>query len=89
MNDLHCPYCDENLGDHIDDCHEADTEYEYECTKCDKSFIFTITYYPTFSSYKADCLNGGKHNYEKMCGIPEEMFKNKYKCKDCGKEIKE
>ncbi len=88
MNDLYCPYCDENLGDYVDDCHEPDVQYEYQCSKCDKNFVFTITYYPTFSSDKADCLNGGKHKYEQINGIPREYFKDKYRCKDCGKEIK-
>lgn len=48
MSDLMCPYCDENLGNHIDDCHEQDVEYEHQCPKCEKNFIFTINYWPSF-----------------------------------------
>ena len=87
MSDLYCPYCDENLGDYVDDCHEQDTEYEHECPECKKNFIFTICYHPSFSSEKADCLNGAEHEYEPIAGIPEEFFKNKYRCKMCDKRI--
>ena len=89
MNELECPYCGEDLGDYVDDCHESDVEYEYECSKCGKSFIFIIEYYPCFSSYKADCLNGGEHEYENMIGAPEEAFKGRKRCKNCNKEIRE
>ncbi len=87
MGDLYCPYCDENLGDHFDDCYEADTEYEHECSKCEKNFIFTISYYPTYSGEKADCLNGAEHDYQKINGIPREHFENKRRCSMCSKEI--
>ncbi len=86
MNDLCCPYCDEELGSYVDDCHEPDVQYEHQCSKCDKNFVFTIEYYPSFTSNKADCLNGEEHKFEPICGIPREYFKNKYRCEDCGKE---
>jgi len=87
MNDLYCPYCDENLGNHVDDCYEPNIEYEHECPRCSKIFIFEIEYYPSFTSRKADCLNGKKHKYEKILGYPKEFFKNKRRCSMCGKEI--
>ena len=34
MGDLYCPYCEEELGSYVDDCHDSDTEYEHECPKC-------------------------------------------------------
>ena len=86
MGDLYCPYCDHNCGDHVDDCHEQDTQYEHQCPSCDKNFTFTICYYPIFSSEKASCLNGGEHEWEEMCGAPAEFFKDKYRCQGCGKE---
>ena len=87
MSDLYCPYCGENLGSHVDDYHEQDTEYEHRCPKCEKNFIFTIDYVPYFSSNKADCLNGVEHDYRKITGYPKEFFKNKRRCFMCSKEI--
>lgn len=87
MSDLYCPYCDDNLGNHVDDCHEPDEEYEHQCPKCEKNFIFTIDYYPSFSSNKADCLNGGEHDYRVITGFPREYFINKRRCHMCSKEI--
>jgi|LGOV01.1.fsa_nt_gb hypothetical protein len=81
-----CPYCEHDCGDYFDDCHSPDTEYEHKCEECGKNFIFIIDYYPTFSSYKADCLNGGEHNWKKICGYPVEYFENRMRCADCGKE---
>jgi hypothetical protein len=89
MNNLECPYCEADLGDYVDECHDSNVDYEYECPKCGKSFIFTIEYYPSFTSNKADCLNGEEHQFEDMVGFPEEYFKGRKKCKDCGKEIRE
>ncbi len=83
MNDLYCPYCDEDLGSHVDDCHSQDVQYEHQCPKCDKNFVFTIEYYPSFTSNKADCLNGKEHKFEQITGVPKELFKDKYRCKDC------
>jgi DNA-directed RNA polymerase subunit RPC12/RpoP len=58
MSELHCPYCDESLGSSIDDCHEQDVEYEYQCPKCDKDFIFRIDYDPSFTSDKLEEKKG-------------------------------
>lgn len=86
-DELCCPYCEADLGDYIDDCHEPDDQYEYQCSKCNKNFVFTICYCPSFDSEKADCLNGAEHDYKKMIGVPEEHFKNKRRCKMCSKII--
>lgn len=87
MTNLYCPYCDEDLGNNVDDCHEPDTQYEYECDKCGKNFTFTIEYDPCFSSEKADCLNGGEHDFKEINGVPREFFKNKRRCSMCSEEI--
>ena len=86
MSYVQCPYCDHDCGDYFDDMHDPDVDYEWECEGCGKIFIFVISYTPSFSERKADCLNGGKHDYEPICGAPREFFKDKYKCTDCGKE---
>lgn len=88
MSYLECPYCEHDCGDYFDDCHESNVEYEHECEECGKNFIFTIEYDPTFSGFKADCLNGGEHEYEPICGVPKEAFENRYRCKNCSKEIR-
>ena len=85
MDDLICPYCEYDCGQ-PDDCHEPDENFEWECNKCKKNFIFIITYYPDYESTKADCLNGKKHKYKPIEGVPREFFKNKFRCVDCGKE---
>ena len=87
MGNLYCPYCDEDLGGYVDDCHEPNVDYEHECCKCEKKFMFTIEYYPSYTSNKADCLNDSEHSYEKICGYPKEFFKNKRRCSMCNKEI--
>lgn len=87
MNNMYCPYCEHDCGNYFDDCYEANTEFEYECPKCKKNFIYTIEYYPTYSSHKVPCMNGGEHEYEKIEGCPAEYFKNKYRCKHCSKRI--
>ena len=86
MSNLYCPYCEHDCGDYVDDCHEQDTEYEYQCPECNKNFIFTIEYEPNYSSSKADCLNGGEHDFKPIIGYPTEYFKNKVRCSMCGKE---
>lgn len=81
-----CPYCNKEC--------EADSElrnpsenYEHECEHCEKNFVYTIDYDIIYYEEKADCLNGGKHNYEKICGYPRELFENKRRCSMCDKEI--
>lgn len=88
MNNLYCPYCDHDCGDYFEDMHKSDEEYEWECNKCGKNFIFIIEYYANFSGHKADCLNGGEHKWKKICGVPVEAFENRRRCADCGKEKK-
>lgn len=86
MRDLCCPYCDKEL-DRPDDCYEQDHPYQWTCYKCDKQFIFTITYYASYTATKADCLNGADHDFKPINGYPREYFKNKRACSMCDKEI--
>lgn len=87
MNDLYCPYCDAELGNHFDDRHEPNVNYEHKCSECGKNFIYSLEYYPSFTANKADCLNGAEHDYKEICGYPKEYFENKRRCTMCGKEI--
>lgn len=86
MVDFNCPYCGEDLG-HPDDCKETDQTYDWTCDKCNKKFVFTLNYSVDFTTSKADCLNGGEHNYTKIVGYPTEYFENKRRCIMCDKEI--
>jgi hypothetical protein len=86
MSDISCPYCDADL----DICHDDGYGYEegvkhhMECDHCGKSFVFetciSFDYYPE----KADCLNGGDHDYSPSRTFPKEF--TRMICKTCGDE---
>jgi len=80
---IKCPYCEEYVeiepyDEHYEDCQE------YECLNCSKNFELyaepTIDYSVVG---KADCLNGGEHEWRQKTGSPEFYFKGKYICNDC------
>lgn len=85
MNELECPYCGKELED-PDDCYSPDRIYEWECPYCEMNFVFTVEYWPSYDSEKADCLNGGKHNWKNIIGYPKEYFENKRRCSVCSNE---
>jgi translation initiation factor 2 beta subunit (eIF-2beta)/eIF-5 len=84
--DVECPYCgagndivhDDNYG------YREDELYQQQCSKCDNYFTFTTTIHFYYDVEKADCLNGGEHQYEKTKTFPREYAK--MRCKDCGDE---
>lgn len=80
-----CPYCNKECEADWE-ARIIDTVYEHECEHCEKSFVFTIDYDIRYDTNKADCLNGGEHNYEKICACPKELFENKRRCSICDKE---
>jgi len=91
MFDLDCPYC--GVGQYV--CHDDGQGYEegrlheQQCDNCDKVFTFetSISFY--YEPYKADCLNGAEHNWQK----PKQMWFDEQKqkalwsrkCSDCEK----
>jgi len=83
MSDLECPYCGKEQL-HIDSDYGQDDESEYECEHCEKNFMLHASWEISFSSRKADCLNGGEHNYEitKHCA---EIFRV-LRCSMCNDE---
>lgn len=85
---LECPYCDADLDD-PDDCNETNETYEHQCSECRKYFIFGVDYIKVYDSSKADCLNGGEHDYKQIIGSPEEYFRGRKRCTQCEREIKE
>ena len=83
MSDCKCPYCDKIIDD-PDDCYEPDEVYSHECPYCGKNFVFTIDYIRVYSERRADCLNGGEHQYEETKTWPKEF--TRLCCKLCGDE---
>jgi hypothetical protein len=78
-----CPYCDKSMDD-PDDCYEEGVDYQEQCPHCEKNFTFTIGYTRNYYAEKADCLNGGEHNYKKTMTIPEQYAR--LQCTMCGDE---
>lgn len=83
MNDCTCPYCGLTMDDPVD-CYESDVIYEHECPHCEKNFIFTVGYIRTYHENKADCLNGGEHDYRKTDTYPSKF--TILRCTMCGDE---
>ena len=62
---VECPYC----GAETDVCHDdghgyAEGEAHREtCVECDKEFVFFTNITFSYNANKADCLNGGEHEW--------------------------
>ena len=82
--DLECPYCHAGLEINHDDGfgYEENVSHEMECDNCGKSFVFTTSISFYYEPHKADCLNDGKHVYEKTHTSPS-CFSN-MQCNMCG-----
>ena len=87
MSEIECPYCGEGCG-HPDENTNENIYVQMECNKCHKNYVYCCEYSVDYSSYEAPCLNGGEHQWEPMCGAPEEFFKDMYRCKFCQEERK-
>jgi len=83
MFSCQCPYCEETMND-PEECYEQGITYELECPHCEKNFVFTVDYIRTYDERKADCLNGGEHNYQKTNTYPPEYAK--LRCTMCDDE---
>lgn len=83
---LECPYCEEELDD-PDDCYKEDEVYEHSCRHCEQNFTFTLSYSVYYESEKADCLNGGEHDWKPINGSPAEYFVNKRRCSMCDRQM--
>ncbi len=80
--EVKCPYCEKFIEIHPDE-HCEDTEI-YECPNCQKNFEVLAEVSINYESLgKADCLNGGEHQWKQIVGCPEFHFKGKYRCKNC------
>lgn len=84
--DTKCPYCGAGVEINHDDGYgfaEYDL-HEQECSVCGKVFVYTTMIHFSYTTYKADCLNGGEHNYRKTATFPPEAAR--LRCTQCGDE---
>lgn len=84
IHDLECPYCNEKLNvDHdYGFGYEEDVLHQMQCSHCEKEFVFTTSISFYYEPYKADCLNGSKHDYKPQTCFPKEY--TKMECQMCG-----
>lgn len=87
MNDIKCPYCNEELEiDHDDGYgYSEDEVFEQECGKCGMNFIYTTSILFSYCPEKAPCLNGEPHSWKDIVGVPPGYQKNKHHCSCCDK----
>lgn len=86
MKDIECPYCEKWFDICNDDGHGCDPleTYEDQCPHCEKKFTFTVEWSPTYEAEKADCLNGGEHEWKRTNAIPAEYREMRCSgCKEC------
>jgi len=80
-----CPYCG---FEHDDSDAMVDDDYhatqKIKCEQCDKKFIVEIRRTTRYYSAKADCLNGGEHDWsEWRKAIPSLLLREERQCRGC------
>lgn len=85
-NDIDCPYCGAGVEINHDDGYgyTEDEKHQKECPECEKTFVFTTAISFHYSPEKADCLNGGGHDYHKTKTYPPEFAR--LRCSMCDDE---
>lgn len=86
IDDIKCPYCGAEQEINHDDGYgyEEGIYHKQECGECEKVFTFTTSIIYYYESFKADCLNGAKHNHKPSKTYPLRF--TKMKCVDCEDE---
>lgn len=86
MKDLNCPYCNAELEVCHDDGqgYEEEVNHQMQCYKCRKNFVFQTSISFHYEPFKADCLNGEEHKFERTITAPIEF--SKMRCEYCGEE---
>lgn len=84
--DTNCPYCDADVEINHDDGYgySEDDLYQQECGDCGKIFTYTTMLCFSYRPRKADCLNGGEHDYHKTATYPPKFAR--LRCKMCNDE---
>lgn len=90
MSDMECPYC----GADQDVCHDdgfgydESVKHEYQCSSCDKYFIFMTSISFHYEAEKADCLNGADHEMVEVCSSARNIWPDWKRCKHCEHEVR-
>jgi len=86
MYEINCPYCYAHLNINHDDGYgyKEDEIYEQECEECGKIFIYTTSIIFSHDVRKADCKNGGEHDWVTTVTYPK-MY-TKMRCSICGEK---
>jgi len=83
-DDLQCPYCG-TYREQPDETNESGVVHEAQCGNCEKTFGFTVDWYPSFDELKLPCANGEPHNWEKI-NSNHEYWENRRRCSYCDEE---
>lgn len=90
MKDTECPYCGAEIEINHDDGYgyEEGEIHQQTCRGCGKTFGYTTGISFHYDTHKADCMNGGEHNYKEVTqyGWPEPRVL--LRCVDCDHEIR-
>ena len=83
--DVDCPYCGKGQEINHDDgqAYSESETHEQECTECEKVFAFYTSVSFDYQAHKADCLNGGEHNWRNRNSHPP-FWPHARDCTDCG-----
>ena len=76
---LTCPYCDHTYSTGYDN-EKCEEHYQAECPACDNIFAYQIEIEITTISCRAECLNGGEHEWEIQKCYPEFMTRRYCAC---------
>lgn len=90
MKDLTCPYCGHEQDVNHDDGfgYEEDEAHQVECAECEKKFIFHTHISFSYHESKANCLNGGPHDFTEWSEhhlIGTELAHKTRRCRACEK----
>lgn len=85
MKEIQCPYCEQD-NEHDSEQADPNTLHYMQCRECEKNFAFEIDYCPRFYERKADCLNGGDHNWRDLLPYASSNHYDLYReCRGCNK----
>lgn len=79
-DNLICPYCGYEDQDSWELSESSDN---YTCGDCSKNFTYNSSVSRTFTSQKADCLNGAEHNWRDWHNVLPELKQRS--CRTCNK----
>ena len=84
MSDVECPYCGKYQEINHDDGYgyQEGEIFNQECDDCEKTFAYTTSILFSYDAEKADCLNGGDHNWKPQITYPKKY--TKMECTMCG-----